>query len=85
MIQWIGKDTKINYKVELYDKKAVLVKTLEIVNVKEVQGWLTPMETKMTTIAAGTSTVIYVDKIQYDAPIPESVFTTSYLETGKAR
>jgi hypothetical protein len=85
MIQWIDTQTKVIYRVELYDRKAVLVKTLEIVKVSEVQGWLTPMETKMTTIAAGTSTVIYVDKIQYDAPIPESVFTTSYLETGKAR
>jgi outer membrane lipoprotein-sorting protein len=85
MIQWIGKDTKVSYKIELYDRKAVQVKTLEILDLKDVQGRLTPMVTRMTTIGAGTSTVINVDKIEYDKNIPESVFTTSYLETGKAR
>jgi hypothetical protein len=43
------------------------------------------MATKMTTLAAGTSTLINVDIIKYDDPIPESVFSTAYLETGRAR
>ncbi|GHU60251.1 hypothetical protein FACS189444_6880 [Spirochaetia bacterium] len=38
-----------------------------------------------TTLAAGTSTTIYMDIIKYDDPIPEGVFTTAYLETGRAR
>ncbi|MDR0878436.1 MAG: outer membrane lipoprotein-sorting protein [Treponema sp.] len=85
MIQWIDKDTKVNHKIELYDKKAALVKTLETLRLKEVQGRLTPMSTKMTTIAAGTSTTINVDIIKYDDAIPEGVFTVNYLETGRAR
>jgi hypothetical protein len=39
----------------------------------------------MTTLAAGTSTTIYSDIVRYDDNIPESVFTTEYLETGRAR
>jgi outer membrane lipoprotein-sorting protein len=85
MIQWIDKETKVAMKIELYDKKAVLVKILEILKVEDVQGRLTPMATKMSTLAAGTSTLINVDIIKYDDPIPESVFTTAYLETGRAR
>jgi outer membrane lipoprotein-sorting protein len=85
MVQWIGKADKVDYKIELYDKRGVHVKTLEVLELKDVQGRLSPMRTKMTTIAAGTSTTIFVDKLQYDANIPESVFTTSYIETGKAR
>jgi len=43
------------------------------------------METKITTIAAGTSTTLFTDIIKYDDPIPETVFTTAYLETGRVR
>ncbi|MDR2134441.1 MAG: outer membrane lipoprotein-sorting protein [Treponema sp.] len=85
MIQWIDKETKIAMKIELYDKRAALVKTLEISDIRDVQGRLTPMVTKMSTLASGTSTLINVDIIKYDDPIPESVFTTTYLETGRAR
>jgi hypothetical protein len=52
---------------------------------KDIQGRITPTETKMSTLAAGTSTTIYIDIIKYDDPIPEGVFTTQYLETGRVR
>jgi outer membrane lipoprotein-sorting protein len=85
MIQWITKDTKIIMKIELYDKKNTLVKVAEMSGLKEVQGRLTATVTKMTTLAAGTSTTIFMDIIKYDDPIPEAVFTTAYLETGRIR
>jgi len=85
IIQWITKDTKIIMKIELYDKKNTLVKVAEMSGLKEVQGRLTATVTKMTTLAAGTSTTIFMDIIKYDDPIPEAVFTTAYLETGRIR
>jgi outer membrane lipoprotein-sorting protein len=85
MIEWIDKDSKVNHKLELYDKKNTLVKIVEMLDLKDVQGRLTPLVTKMTTLAAGTSTAINVDIVKYDDPIPEGVFTTTYLETGRAR
>jgi hypothetical protein len=39
----------------------------------------------VSTLGAGTFTTINVDIIKYDDPIPEAVFTTAYLETGRAR
>ena len=83
MIQWIDKGNFINYKVELYDKRSVQVKLLEILEFKEVQGRETNMVTKMTTLAAGTSTSLNIGIVKYDDPIPEGVFTTNYLETGR--
>jgi hypothetical protein len=38
----------------------------------------------MSTTAAGTSTTIFMELIRYDDPIPEGVFTTAFLETGRA-
>ncbi|MDR3172185.1 MAG: outer membrane lipoprotein-sorting protein [Treponema sp.] len=85
MVQWIDKSTSVTHKIEMYDKKGTLVKRLEMGALKDIQGRLTPMQTKMTTLTANTATTIYVDIIKYDDPIPETVFTTQYLETGRAR
>ena len=85
MILWITKDTNITVKIELYDKRNTLVKVAEMSGLKDVQGRLTVTETKITTLAAGTSTTIFMDIVKYDDPIPESVFTTAYLETGRVR
>ena len=83
MTQWITKNTQIVMKIELYDKKNTLVKTVEMSGLKDVQGRLTVHITKMTTHAAGTSTTINIERIEYDKPIPEGVFSTRYLETGR--
>jgi outer membrane lipoprotein-sorting protein len=85
MILWIAKDSKLTLKIELYDRRDTLVKVAEMSGLKEVQGRLSTTITKMTTLAAGTSTTIYMDIIKYDDPIPEAVFTTAYLETGRTR
>jgi len=83
MIQWIDKENYVTYKVELYDKRGTQVKLLEILELKDVQGRLAAMVTKMTTLAAGTSTSLNVVMIKYDDSIPETVFTTNFLETGR--
>ncbi|MDR3123875.1 MAG: outer membrane lipoprotein-sorting protein [Treponema sp.] len=83
MIQWIDKDTAVNYKIDLYDKRGTHVKTLEILELKDVQGRLSPMVTKMSSLTQGTSTTVTVDRLEYDGNIPESVFTPRYLETGR--
>ena len=83
MIQWIDKENSVAYKAELYDKRGNQVKFLEILEFREVQGRLANMVTKMTTLSAGTSTSLNVQALKYDDPIPEGVFTTNYLETGR--
>ncbi len=78
--------TKIDHlilKVEFYNKENKLVKELQLSNYKKVQGVNTPMQTKLSTISTGTSTIIELQKVNYGMKIPEKVFTTKYLETGK--
>jgi len=84
MVQWIDKSNKVIYKVELYNNKGAHVKTLEILELKDFQGRLSAVKTRMTTVGGG-NTIINVELLKYDENIPESVFTTAYLETGKAR
>jgi hypothetical protein len=85
MVQWIDTNTRVCHKIELYDKKNALVKTLEILRLEDKDGRLSPMQTRMTTHAAETYTQINVDLIRYDAPIPEGFFTQEYLATGRSR
>ena len=83
MISWVAKDSKITSKIELYDKRNALVKTVEMSGIKEVQGRSTVTVTKITTHAAGTSTTITMDIVKYDDNIPDGVFTEKYLSTGR--
>ena len=83
MIQWIDKENYVSHKVELFDRRGNQIKLLEILELQEVQGRLAPMVTRMTTLAAGTSTTLNVVNLRYDDSIPESVFTTNFLETGR--
>ncbi|GHV56041.1 hypothetical protein AGMMS49579_20140 [Spirochaetia bacterium] len=84
-VTWIDKTSYRIYKRELYDKRSALGKVMEIAAYKDIQGRDTPTQIKISTVAAGTSTTIYMDITKYDDPIPEGVFTTAYLETGRAR
>jgi outer membrane lipoprotein-sorting protein len=83
MLSWIDKSTKVSHRLEGYDRRGNLVKTLESSNFKDVQGYLTAMQMKVTTVAESTSTTVYTDIIKYNDPIPDSVFTTRFLETGR--
>ena len=85
MVQWIAKDSYMIRKIELHDRRNTLVKTAEMSGIKEIQGRLVTTVTKMTTHAEGTYTTITSEIIKYDDPIPERVFTSEFLETGRAR
>lgn len=85
MISWIGKDDLVAWKIELYDGKGNIVKILEVLETKNVQSRITPVQTRMTTVAEKTSTTINVEIIKYDDKIPEGVFTVDFLSTGRVR
>jgi hypothetical protein len=85
MVSWVDKDKYRIYKRELYNKRGAVEKVMEVSGFKDVQGRDAGTQTKIATVSAGTSTTLYMDIIKYDDPIPEGVFTTAYLETGRVR
>jgi outer membrane lipoprotein-sorting protein len=84
-ISWIDKDRSLIYKSEMYNKRNELIKTMEMLDYKDIQGRPTAMRTKVSTLASGTSTTVFMDIVRYDDPIPDGVFTVNYLETGRTR
>ncbi|MDR0448173.1 MAG: outer membrane lipoprotein-sorting protein [Treponema sp.] len=84
MVQWIDKSNKVSYKIELFDKRGTHIKTLEILELRDIQGKLSAVKTRMTTVGGGNTT-INVEILKYNDAVPEAVFTSSYLETGRPR
>jgi outer membrane lipoprotein-sorting protein len=83
MVLWIDKANYVTYKIELFDKRGTQVKLYEILELREVQGRLSPWVMKMTTLRNNNSTTIELAELQYDVEVPDGIFTTSFLETGK--
>ena len=84
-ITWVDKGNYLIYKAEMYNRRGEAAKMMEMSGFRDVQGRLTPMQTKVSTVGAGTSTTIYMDIMKYDDPIPDRVFTTAYIETGRVQ
>ena len=80
---WVEKDSRHTVKIAFYDRKNVLIKTMEMSNYEATQGVDTPRVTKMTTHATNTSTTINIIKMQYNMNIPDKIFTPRYLEQGR--
>jgi len=84
-VSWIDRESNLLYKIEMYNRRGEPVRIMEMSGFRDVQGRLTPIQTKISTVGAGTSTTINLKIIKYDDPVPEAVFTTAYLETGRVR
>ena len=82
-ITWIDKENYLIYKAEMYNSRNEVVKIMEMSDFRSVQGRITPMQTRISTVTAGTSTTIFMEGIRYDTPIDEGYFTTRFLETGR--
>ncbi len=82
-ISWIDKNKMIPLKVDFYDKSGKLIKELTTKNIKKIQGHWTPLETTMKNVQTGHSTVIIITKIVYNTKLPDGIFTTRFLRTGR--
>jgi outer membrane lipoprotein-sorting protein len=86
VLSWVSVSEKLIRKMDLYDAKGVMVKVLELKKYEDIDGHMTPKEMTISTVKEGSSTTIYVDRIEYDMSdkrLPDSVFTTRFLETGR--
>lgn len=82
-ISWISKEMLLPVYVEMFDKDGKLVKKLTTDNIEKIQGYWTPRVTKMKNVLTGHSTVLTMDKIVYDENLPDGIFTTRFLQTGR--
>lgn len=77
---WVKKEGCYILKSEFYDQKGGLKKVLIPENFEKISGYWTPRKSTMENVQEGTKTVIYMEKITYDQPINNRIFTTRYLK-----
>lgn len=83
LISWVGKNDWVNRRADMYDKAGELEKVLTVERIESVQGFPTPIVTRMRNVQNGHSTLLTVKKFVYNDRFPASIFTTRFLQTGK--
>jgi len=78
-ITMIDKSNFIPARSELYDKKGKLYKTIEALEVKDVQGYPTVTKMKATNLNAKGNTVSEFSDIEYDNGLEGGMFTERSL------
>jgi Outer membrane lipoprotein-sorting protein len=84
-VTWFDKTSYVPVRVEMFDKREELVKVLTVEELRQIQGYWTPVQTLMKNVQTGHATRLTFKKIVYDEPLPELLFSTAFLETGRVR
>jgi hypothetical protein len=84
-VSWIRQDALTAVKVDFYDKRGVLLKTLEVSDLKEQDGIWTAFKMEMHNVQKDHRTVIEMSEVQYNIGLEDSLFRVSTLERGMIR
>jgi len=76
---WIDKNSMIPVKMEYTDDKGEVYRTIEALEVQDVQGFPTVTKMKVSDVRTGGATVSEFRNVQYDVGIPDDVFTERTL------
>jgi outer membrane lipoprotein-sorting protein len=85
-ITWVDKISGLTLKVEFYSKDGrTQVKELNSENVTNVNGHWLAKKIIMETLESGHKTILDIKQVKYDIPLNPGYFTTTFLETGRAK
>lgn len=77
---WVDKERFVVLKEERYAKSGTLLKTAEVKSVSQMQGrWVPDRAVFKDALKAGDGTEVIVESIQFDAAIPDYVFSKASL------
>jgi Outer membrane lipoprotein-sorting protein len=83
LIQWVSRDKGLPIRVEFYDQDGELLKVNTMTRIEQVQGRWTVINNEMQNVQTGHSTLISVQRFVYDEQLPDGLFSTNYLRTGR--
>src|SRR3989338_2220554 len=82
---WIDKANFMPKKAEYYNSKDQLIRVIEAVEVKDIQGYPTVIQSVTKDLERGGETVMEFDNIRYDIGLTEDIFTERYLRQAPAQ
>jgi outer membrane lipoprotein-sorting protein len=76
---WIDKSTFLPMKAEYYNVSGKLLRTVEALEIKDIQGHPTAVKSKAVDLERKGETIIDFTNVVYDAGLEDSIFTERYL------
>jgi outer membrane lipoprotein-sorting protein len=77
----IDKNNFVPMKAEYFDKAGKRYRTIEALEVQEIQGYPTVIQMKATDLNANASTVTAFSDVTYDVGLTDDIFTERFLRT----
>ena len=78
---WVAEDLDIAVKMEFFDKQQSRKKTFEVVSLKKIDDIWTVVKSSMADHERKHRTTLELKSIRYNAGIPDSYFTTHFLQS----
>lgn len=85
LVQWVDRERWLPLKIEFFDNDGELLKVNTVSRVERVQGYWTIINNTMENVQTDHRTELAIQRFQYNENLPDSLFTTNFLETGRAR
>jgi outer membrane lipoprotein-sorting protein len=76
---WIHKETFVPVKGEYYDAAGAKIREMQVLAVKEIQGFQTVTQSMIRDRRTGSATTITYNKVEYNVGLAEEIFTERYL------
>ena len=85
-VTWVDKISWLTLKVEFYSKDGrTQIKELNSENIVKENGHWLAKKIIMETLESGHKTILDIKQVKYDIPLNPGYFTTTFLETGRAK
>jgi len=75
----------VHLKVDFYDRKGQLMKTLKVNDIRNVSGVWLQFNLEMANYSTNHRTVLKILEAKINEPIGDQIFTTTTLERGGIR
>ena len=79
---WIRRSDYLPAKVDFYDKKGKLLKTLTSSDITTIEGIPTPLRLEMANHQNGNRTILEFSDLVYNAGLDDEIFEKRQLEKG---
>lgn len=76
---WIDKNNFIPKKAEYYDEQRNLIKTIEALEIQDIQGYPTVIKTIARDLVRGGETINEFSLVEYDIDLTDEIFQERYL------
>lgn len=81
-VSWVHRDAGVALKMEFYDRAGKLQKVLSVQRLEKQAGHWVAMQSQLQDMQGGSSTLMHVDRVQFDTALTDADFTQQALAGG---